>query len=239
MSQVYVGNGSGGGGSSGITSVNIQTFSSSGTYTPTTGMVDCIIEAVGGGAAGGGAATTTFSVGSGGGNGEYRMGRFTAAQIGASKAVTIGAGGAGVIGDAGSDGGTTSVGALISAIGGKGGIVLSSNTNSYMTHPGGVGGTGGTGGDLSFDGADGGFCTIYSPLGLPEYVISGMGNSGPFTGGAPPVTVVDGAVVQSEDGNDATGFGGGGSGAIDYVNSTAQTGGDGSSGLVKITEYIA
>src|ERR1700733_11610103 len=80
--------------------ITIQTFTTTGTYTPSAGMKYALIEVVGGGAAAGGnqAVTTGGSTGSGGGSGGYSRGIFTAATIGASQAVTIGAGGTGVSG---------------------------------------------------------------------------------------------------------------------------------------------
>lgn len=45
--------------------LNIQTFTSSGTYTPTPGTTKVIVEVVGGGASGGSCAATTGSTASG------------------------------------------------------------------------------------------------------------------------------------------------------------------------------
>src|SRR5574338_310828 len=47
-----------------INKVVVQTFTANGTYTPTTGMVYCIIECVGGGGGGGG--TSNSAAGSAG-----------------------------------------------------------------------------------------------------------------------------------------------------------------------------
>src|SRR5262245_40851282 len=71
--------------------VVIQTFTASGTYTPTSGMSYCLIEAVGGGAGGAGGAATTgqsWSFGGGGGGG-YSRKRASAADIGVSQTVTV------------------------------------------------------------------------------------------------------------------------------------------------------
>lgn len=104
--------------------INVQVFVANGTYTPTPGMATCIIEAQGGGGCGGGAAfpsASFVSVGAPGTCGSYGKGQFTAAAIGVSKAVAIGAAGASGGSGAGGNGGATSVGALISAPGGIGG----------------------------------------------------------------------------------------------------------------------
>lgn len=221
----------------GTFSVNIQTFAVSGTYTPTTNMIYCVIEVVGGGGGGGGADVTTFSAGSAGGNGEYAIGTFSASTIGASQTVTIGAGGAGNSAASGSNGGTTSVGStLISAVGGTGGAVVSTASPNGMSVAGGAGGTGGTGGNLRFPGANGGYALMHTNA--AGFVVTGQGMPGRFTGGAAAITVLDGAVPQAANGNAATGYGGGGGGALDYANTSAQTGGAGSGGIVVITEYI-
>lgn len=78
--------------------LNRQVFTSSGTYTPTTGMTYCLVEIIGGGGGGGGCQATNstqFCVSGGGGGGEYASGIFTISAIGSSQTVTIGAGGAG------------------------------------------------------------------------------------------------------------------------------------------------
>src|SRR6266487_1866056 len=78
-------------------SIAIQKFTANGTYTPTPGMRFCIIEAVGGGAGGGSVASAAADiyVGGGGGAGSYSRALSSAAQIGASQAVTIGSAGTG------------------------------------------------------------------------------------------------------------------------------------------------
>src|SRR6266404_4495844 len=91
-----------------IATVSVQKFTGSGTYTPTSGMVYCIIECVGGGGGGGGtgaAGATTLIIGAGGGgSGGYSRLMASAATIGASKIVTVGALGGG--GSAGANAGT-------------------------------------------------------------------------------------------------------------------------------------
>src|SRR6185503_17666870 len=63
-------------------SVVIQTFTANGTYTPTSGMLYCVIEIIGSGGGGGGTASTTgaqIAAAGGGGSGEYARGVFSAA----------------------------------------------------------------------------------------------------------------------------------------------------------------
>src|SRR5216683_4337079 len=97
--------------------VATQVFAASGTYTPTPGMVYCIIEAVGGGSGGAGITgpgAALAEASPGGGAGAYSRSLASAATIGGSQVVTIGAAGTG--GTAGSNpggaGGTTSVGTI-------------------------------------------------------------------------------------------------------------------------------
>jgi hypothetical protein len=130
-------------------SVNVQVFTSSGTYTPTSGMKYCVIECVGGGGAGGGGASTgptTVASGGGGGGGGYSRGFFSSATIGASQTVTIGSGGtAGTVGNnAGNAGTTTSVGSLITATAGGGGAGSPASTVSIVNGAGGGNGSGGS-----------------------------------------------------------------------------------------------
>ena len=72
---------------SGSVAVQKQIFTSSGTYTPSPGMVYCIIEAVGSGGGGGGAqgAGSQVYTGGGGGPGGYSRLVASAATIGASQ----------------------------------------------------------------------------------------------------------------------------------------------------------
>jgi len=213
-------------------SMNIQTFTGSGTYTPTANMKYCIIEALGGGGGGGGALQgVNNGCGAGGGGGEYRRGTFSAATIGVSQAVTVGGGGNGgsAGNNAGSAGTASSVGALISANPGQGGAA---NNNSSTTSTGGAGGTGGSGGQLNIDGVVG----IYG---------GGQGNTFPggwggasFFGGITykGVSASSGQLGQAGV-NAPANKGGGGSGG-QAVSGSSVAGGNGGSGIVIVTEFI-
>ncbi len=126
----------------GVTNVTQQIFTSSGTYTPTAGMKYCIVEMVAGGAGGW---TPSANITGGSGGGEYAKGIFTATQIGASQTVTVGLGGTGDT-TAGA-GGTTSLGSLLTAVGGS--------PAARNQAPGGAGGTGGTGAGIHIPGGNG------------------------------------------------------------------------------------
>lgn len=220
--------------SSGIFSVNVQKFTTTGTYTPTTGMIYCLVECLGGGGAGGGATMTGVgqsSVGGGGGAGEYARAIFNAATIGASESVTIGAAGAASSGASGGNGGNTSVGStLISAFGGGGGTTAAASSGE-ITGASGAGGTGGTGpaGYLATPGGPGFF-----GLGVASnlFAFSGQGSNSQYgSGGA-------GFVVQNP-GNNALGYGAGGSGGANGESQSAVSGGNGTAGIVIITEFMA
>lgn len=116
--------------------VDVQTFTSSGTWTKPSGAKIIEVYAVGAGGGGGSgrkaAAATSISGGSGGGGGSLGFKRFNASGLSATETVTIGAGGAGgagvsggdANGNNGSNGGNTTFGttALIVGKGGSAGL---------------------------------------------------------------------------------------------------------------------
>lgn len=212
-----------------------QVFTSSGTYTPTTGMVYCQIICIGGGGGGGGAVATgsgQVSVGGGGGAGEYAVGAFSASTIGASQTVTIGSGGAGGAGTNGSGGSTSSVGSLISAAGGSGAAASTANSGT-QTALEGLGGTGGAGGDYRAAGSNG-LTGVSTTTG--GFSWGGTGGSSKIGSGG-VATIV--ALNQSGSGRAASNYGSGGGGAANGSSMPASSGGNnGSAGIVVIQEYI-
>lgn len=216
-------------GTSAITRVGVRAFVASGTYTPTAGMKYCIAECVGGGGGGGGAAGTTgqtFAAG-GGGSGGYSRRYLTAADVGVGQTVTIGAAGNGGAAGAnnGSAGGTTSFGALCSANGGAGGT-YGSVANLGLGGAGGV--VAGAIGDLTAFGAPGGG-GFYNGATAAITIPGGAGGSSVFGGGAPG-TAGAGSIAGA--------FGSGGSGAFAVSGTGTFGGGNGSAGVVIITEFI-
>jgi hypothetical protein len=220
-------------GGAGFNTIANQVFTTSGTYTPTTGMKFCSIVCLGGGGAGGGAPSTSsieYSVSSGGGGGEYASGIFTAASIGASQAVTIGAGGTGINGATGNVGGTTSVGALISCFGGLGGVSYAAGQD--LSAPGVSGGSGGSGGDFRTPGFFSESVTLVlqaPPISL-GFAQGGSGANSQLGNG--------GSWHINGNGSNALGYGAGGGGSGNGDSMSATTGGNGSAGIVIITEYI-
>lgn len=227
----------------------VQRFTSSGTYTPTFGMKYAIVELVGSGGGGGGAAAgaaSVITIGGSGSGGGYAKAQLTAAQIGVSQVVTIGAAGtAGAAGaNAGGSGNTTSLGALMSASGGTSGLAGATAGNFPVYAQRGQGGGNGAvvTGTLIVtrfgDSATGGFGAI-SGAGVAIQV--GNGGGGPFgAGGIGSSNFVNVAAALNIVGNAAQGFGAGGSGGASAgTGSAAQAGGAGTAGYVQIVEFMS
>ena len=210
-----------------FSSLNVQKITSTGTYTPTAGMLFCQVRLLGGGGGGAGcpAAGGNMAFGLSGSSGSYSEGFFTAAAIGVSQAVTIGAGGAGGAAGAndGGNGGQSSFGALMTAPGGQGGGSAAATTGGELTSNGpGAAGVGGylnvTGNSTEGAFAVGGFATT------PAGAASVFGGAGP--GG------------RSAGSYNATGFGSGGGAPSGNTGDGAKAGGNGFAGVCIITEYI-
>lgn len=216
----------------------MQKFPASGTWTPTPGMIFCVIECVGSGGGGGGVAGASgygLSAG-GGGAGSYSRTVASAAIVGASQVVTVnnpgagGAAGGGSGANVGGNGGTVSVGSLCIANGGVG----SSFANTSQSSAGGGGGVVGTG-DLAVPGNQGQYGTYITATGLAMVCFSGQGGNSPFGAGGPPGA----AATSFSPGSTGLGYGSGGSGAT-VANSTATAaGGAGAKGIAVITEFCA
>jgi len=217
-------------------SIATQVFTSSGTYTPNAKMVYCDVRVVGGGGGGGGGAagsSTVVSGGGGGGGASFGRGIFSAATIGASQTVTIGALGTGGStgnnpGNAGTD---TTFGALLTGKGGAGGS--GSAAGSGTSAAGGAGGVSTLGsGFYAIAGQKGGVSLCFAITGLGALGICGIGGASQLGNGA--VGVVSGAGVN---GNAASGYGAGGGGGGSNTGATA-AGGNGTPGICIVIEYL-
>jgi len=212
-----------------VRTVKKQVFAASGTYTPSVGMIYCVIECQGAGGGGGGVSGVVGrnDGGGGGGAGSYSRLYATAATIGASKTVTIGAGGAGGVGgtSTGGAGGDTSVGALCIGKGGSGGL----NGQAGVLGVGGAGGIAGTG-DITQAGGSGSDGSIGNST--SSIIPSGAGGNAVMGGGGGGVTSFSNA-----NGKAGTNYGGGGGGAIVFNVTATANGGAGAPGIVIITEY--
>lgn len=218
----------------------IKKFTSNDTYTPTFGMKYCIIEGVGSGGGGGGAAATdagTISVGGGGGGGEYGRVLCTAAQVGSSQTVTIGASSAGgSAGNPGTAGNQSSVGTLLVIKGGGAGPAGAAGIAAMYIALGVAGGSGGTSSaGTAFFCQGGGSSSGYGNSSANN-AIGGFGGSSYFGGGAVMnPTNAGGSTGQSP----VEGYGGGGSGGVQGNSSGGVAGGASAQGLIVITEFIS
>lgn len=208
--------------------LNVQTFTSSGTYTPTLNTTKVVVEVQGGGGSGGSCAataSTTASAASGGGAGAYGKGVFTTGFTGVS--VTVGGGGAPAAAGAnnGNAGGASSFGTLLVAPGGGFGLGGPATTGPALR------GTGAGSGLPTGANIIGGAGTL-GELGIvlnTTMINGGQGGPSHFGAGANPT------------GNGA-GFAGispgaGGAGASSAANNSARAGGAGAPGVVIVYEY--
>jgi len=206
--------------------INVQVFTSTATYTPTTGTAAVIVDIVSGGGAGGGTAATStgqISVGAGGQAGGRAMSYLTSGFSGVT--VTIGSGGTGVSGAAGNSGGTSSFGALISVPGGAGGNIapaVSAATIAIPLTPA----SNPTGGNLfNSRGALGAMGIAVSSA----LAVGGSGASSPFGGG--------GNISVNSAGAAGAGFGAGGGGSEQGASAAATAGGNGTGGICIVYEF--
>jgi hypothetical protein len=222
--------------SSGFTNVVVQTFTSSGTYTPTAGMVKCIVEVLGGGAGGTNAVASNAnqtSVGGGGGAGEYRKSIFDATTIGTSQVITIGNGGAQL-----TIGGDTTFGSLITSKGGKTSLVGSTSAAPYSNNAGGLVQNAGQGGNIVVTPGAPGF-DAFGIFTSPNWLfVSGQGANTIYGAGGEGSTV-SGNIPANYNGINAEGYGSGGGGGASLTGGGPATGGTGAPGLVIVTEFIA
>ncbi|WP_458860053.1 glycine-rich domain-containing protein [Enterobacter asburiae] len=218
--------------------INVQTFTASGTYKPTTGTKFVIAEVLGGGGGGGSNAATPSSgaaAGAGGASGSYAVCKHIPTG---PVSVVIGAGGSGgvpaALGADGSTGGTTSFGA-VSAPGGYGGP-KGVAFNNFPTGGNVATGSAPVSGSVivSSIGSSGSYGILYSD----SNATGGGGGSSNYGAGGVAMTINAGG-SGTQRGMDANGYGSGGGGAVSVHTSTAASsrGGNGAPGIVIIWEY--
>ncbi|MFZ5917044.1 MAG: glycine-rich domain-containing protein [Chloroflexota bacterium] len=200
---------------------NVQTFTSTGTWTkPSSGSL-AIIECWGGGGSGG--RGTTY-VGGGGGGGNYVRRVVALTSLGATESVNVGSGGGAKTADgAGNSGSNTTFGAWVTAHGGQGGGY---NANLQKSNAGGGGGgavdtVAYSPGEGGYGGGSGGSGSSGSTGGTGDDSALGAGGGGASwssAGGAGGNSMYGGA------------GGGGGSGAAGGAGGTSLHGGNGGAG---------
>lgn len=203
--------------------LNVKTFTSSGTYTPTAGTKFVVVEVQGGGGGSGGVPATgasSVAASGAGGAGAYAKAYITSGFSGVP--VTVGAGGAAgsSSGGDGGTGGTSSFGSLVSCPGGTGGGSTGSVAVSFPTSRGGSTETAApTGGNI---------ISSKGKAGAGSTVVNGtVGNFG--TGAASPLSA-GGTGGDGENGS-------GGGGWINFVSQSARAGYAGGKGLIVVWEY--
>ena len=186
----------------------IQTFTSSGTYTRSSGITSVLIKGIGSGGGGGGGSDDSEPTGPGGGGGGGGYVEKFITSVGTGLTVTIAAGGS--AGAAASNGGDASD-SVFDTILIKGGLGGAGNTGT-----GGAGGAGGnpTAGDINVEGDDG------------ESDAQGS------RGGASALGYGFNSFSFSDAGK---AFGGGGAGG--NTSASGDAGGAGTTGIIIVYEY--
>ena len=200
----------------------IRVYAASATWSKPVGLRSVVVELVGGGGGSGGCVNTNTATG-GGGGGSYAREEILAATLGATEAVTVGAGGtAGDYQTNGGTGGTSSFGAHTAAPGGAGSVFSSSGAG------GGAAGGVATTGTFNQPGQPG-------EIGIAATLHRGGkgGNSHYGWGG------VNNSPAANADGQVGTGYGGGASGAQRIASGSPndRAGAAGTGGVVIVTEY--
>ena len=210
--------------------LNVQVFTANGSVTKTAGAKKWKIRVLGGGGGSSAAPATgtgQVSVSNGGGAGAYAEGIYDVSAL-SSATVTIGSGGVGgtAISPYGGDGGTTSVGTLISAPGGKAGLPAGpanppfqpvANTNSNSPTNWNIVGSSGPGAEAAVAVST-------------NYAAGSRGaNSQLGVGGSIPAI--------NNNANTGGGFGSGASGCANGPSQPVNAGAAGRSGIAIIEEY--
>lgn len=211
-----------------------QRFTASGTWNKPARCKRVEVEVQGGGASGGGAAATGISqiaLAGGGAGGGYAKKLFLATALSASETVDVGAGGAAAAAGAnpGLNGSVsrfaTGKAYVVTANGGTGGTGGGAGAGNGNI-AGGDGGTA-TGGDINITGSDGGNAIHNNTFAHA----TGYGG-GSFLAGLSRADVVSGTGFAGSD------YGGGSSGAVNYLQSTAaKASTPGGNGIVIVRSY--
>jgi hypothetical protein len=228
---------------SAMLNVKLTEVTATGTFTADSNAIGALVFVTGAGGGGGGAAATdsdSAAGGGGGSNGETRLIYYNATQMGATAAVTIGAGGtAGA--DTGGNGGAgnaslfnpAGTGSTVTANPGSGGSGVS--TAGYSGGDGGSPASAGSGGILIGPSNYGGAGLGLAPGTGSNKSIGGTGSASFWSPGAGGPS---GNAPNNAAGNAGT-KGSGGSGGIEGNNSGSAPGGAGGGGYVLVIEFLS
>lgn len=210
------------------TDPTVQTFTSgtAATYTTPANCTRIDVEIVGGGAGGGGCASSAAAAGAagGGGGGGYCFKRYNSPA--ATYTYTVGAAGTG--GAAGNNNGTNGGNTTFDVMtAGGGNLGFGSGAAASPSFVAGGGGGTASGGDINIGGGAGG----HGAKGSANEAYGGHGGSSFFAG------QIIGAIDATAAGNPGNGNGGGGAGGVNINNGGTRAGGDGTVGLIRVTEY--
>ena len=219
----------------GIGLIGVQSFTSSGTYTPDANTQAIIVEVQAQGGGGGGCAATSSTqncVSGSGIGGSYAEVYYSSAT---TETITIGSSGAG--GAAGNNNGTpgsaASFGGLISCPGGVAGLGGAAQTDTVFEQVGPI--TGAQGGCTISGGT-----TIRNTAGTSVgagIMLTGLGNVFSSPGGNSFMGVGGSLAAGNNPGGQGQGNGGAGSGGVSSNSGSAVSGGNPSGGKIIVYEY--
>lgn len=206
--------------------MKLTLYTSSTPYNKPAGLayVQPKVQGAGGGGGQVQAYANTACIGGGGGSGAFATSLLAAADIPDTVAITVGA-----AGPSGSGGGASSFGNLVVATGGGGGAGGAIGTSGGAS--GGIGGSA-TAGQIRIPGKRGG--VGWWPT--ASVGVSGYGAESNYGAGGHPRIL---GLNIYQNGDNASGYGSGGSGAaVSGANTTFATGGLGAPGVVEVIEFI-
>ncbi|WP_343661104.1 hypothetical protein [Ralstonia sp.] len=212
-------------------SVNGGAFTTTGatTFVPLPQSTTVTATSQGGGGAGagaGGATSTNVSLGAPGGSGAFGSATWPVATVGASQTITVGAGGLPASNAAGGNGGSSSVGSLMTTPGGIGGAPFNNQVAPVVNGNGSVS-TPATGANIYSVRGGGGQVTLATSSSVG---VGGPGGQSQYGAGAPGPAI-------NNAGSSAVNYGSGGSGCLVNASGGSVAGGAGFAGIVILQDW--